>query len=152
MANNGEKVYISGALMGSSNLETAQVRYENFGQMIEQIGYTAYIPHQNTSPNENAGLSDDHVYQKDIENLESSEILFVYIGEPSLGVGAEIAIAIKSKKKIIAVFEEDKKVSRFITGYIRSYKNSNIIQYQNYEDLEQRLIELIGQTDVIFQN
>jgi hypothetical protein len=40
------RVYISGALTGSRNYESAKDEYEYIGKKIREIGFGIYIPHK----------------------------------------------------------------------------------------------------------
>jgi nucleoside 2-deoxyribosyltransferase len=128
------RVYISGALMGASDLERVRLLYESFASACHQADCEPYLPHQNTDPRIHADLSDDLILKRDMDQLKLADIVVVYLGEPSLGVGAEIALAIQQNKPILAVYESSKRISRFILGFLKSYPEASIYTYESVED------------------
>lgn len=133
------KAYISGALMGSKDLTISRKLYENLGSYCSKNDISPYIPHLNTDPKFYPNIADEEVFQRDFDNLVSSQIMVCYIGEASLGVGAEIVFAVKNKLRIITVIEQDKKASRFVLGLLKKYNNHTSINYSNLTELETKL-------------
>ncbi|MGV3695597.1 hypothetical protein, partial [Flavobacterium sp.] len=105
----------------------------------------SYIPHLNTDPILCPNLEDEEVFQRDFDNLVSSQIMLTYIGEASLGVGAEIVFAVKNNIRIITLVEKDKKVSRFVLGLLKKYHNHISICYFDMLDLEEKINLVFGQ-------
>jgi hypothetical protein len=116
-----ESVYISGALMGARDLEAVRSLYESFATACESAGWIPYLPHQNTDPVVSANLTGEEVVSRDLLHLGSAGVVLAYLGEPSLGVGAELAIAMQMGKPIIALYESTRRVSRFALGLIDRY-------------------------------
>jgi len=122
-------VYISGSLAGSKDIVKARALYEHLAQTCRQANCTPYVPHQNTDPIWSMELDCTAVYDKDIERLSAADVIVAYLGEPSLGVGAEIAFAVQMKKHIIAIWEEDAKVSRFVAGLLHRYSLAHVATF-----------------------
>jgi 2'-deoxynucleoside 5'-phosphate N-hydrolase len=127
-------VYISGALMGASDLPRVRELYEEFATVCEREGCTAYLPHRNTDPETTAFLSTDSVAEQDIAKLSKADVILAYLGEPSLGVGAEIAIAVQQGKHILALYESSKNVSRFVQGLLSKYPKSRVCRFETKDD------------------
>jgi nucleoside 2-deoxyribosyltransferase len=121
--------YISGALMGAGDLAYVRGLYEAFAQACEAAGVRAYLPHQNTDPDIQWDLADDEVTTKDLNELSNADVIVAYLGEPSLGVGAELVIAMQQNKTILAVYECRRKISRFVRGLLRSYENASLYEF-----------------------
>lgn len=130
--------------MGSRDLNKSRELYVNLGHFCEQSGVEPYIPHLNTDPNLYPNVSEIDVFEKDFDQLISSQIMVCYIGEPSLGVGAEIVFAVKHKLRIITVIEKNNKASRFVLGLLMKYNNHTTIQYSDVNELRNKLTSSLG--------
>lgn len=133
------KAYISGALMGSKDIVKSRLLYEKIGEFCSSIGIKPYIPHLNTDPEFNFDYSDKDVFEKDFNHLTTSHIMICYLGEPSLGVGAEIVFAIENNLQIVTILESNNKASRFVLGLLDRYNKHNIIRYSDTTDLKNKL-------------
>ena len=142
------KAYISGALMGSKDLIKSRKLYLSLGAFCSQNGINPYIPHLNTDPDEYPDIPADIVFKRDFDNLISSQIMVCYIGEPSLGVGAEIVFAIEYNLKIISVIEKENKASRFIIGLLMNYDNHTSIVYSNTQELGEKISRIFKSNEV----
>lgn len=70
---------------------------------------------------------DVHIYQRDIERLNQSDLLIAEVTHPSLGVGYEIAYAQHIRKiPILCVAQIGTRVSAMLTG-------SNVVMYYEPE-------------------
>ena len=93
--------------------------YEFLADVAEQCGHEYYLPHMHTDPEANAEISGLDVFRKDREELRRADIVIAYIGRPSLGVGAEIGISICEGTRVIALYNTNAQVSRFLLGMLR---------------------------------
>ncbi len=107
-----KRVYVSGALTNSGRREF----YEKIGEVVSELGYEPYIPHLHTDPVKNPDVSPKEVYRIDKERVQSSSLIIAYVGEPSLGVGAELEMASEKGIPIILLYEKTAKVSRLARG------------------------------------
>ncbi len=62
--------------------------------------------------------TDQHIHDRDMTWLLSSEVFIAEVTTPSLGVGYEIGRAIDANKRILCLFkkQEDKRLSAMING------------------------------------
>lgn len=137
------KIYISGALMAATNIDKAKKLYGFIGDICLENGLFPYLPHNNTDPTRNIDISDSEVFLKDYQEMMTSCLVISYIGEPSLGVGAELAICIKKRMPIIAISERDRKVSRFLKGMLKTSDSTTFIEYDDWVDLKQKLDQIL---------
>ena len=110
--------YISGALLNAADLAESRARYERFAEACRSGGWDAYVPHQHADPERDAHLSNIDVARRDLDAVAAADVLIAYVGEPSLGVGAEVAIALAANKPVLLLAEEGRKVSRFLLGLV----------------------------------
>ena len=127
--------YISGALLNAKELDRSRALYERLGEACRAAGWEAYVPHQHADPVRDAHLSNMDVAERDVDQVSAADALIAYVGEPSLGVGAEVAIALRAGKRVLAVAEADRLVSRFLLGLIELHPSQ--AQVLRYETVDQ---------------
>ena len=116
-----KSVYVSGALRGARDLARVRTLYEGFAEACAEAGWRAYLPHEHTDPETAGALSARAVVERDIRELQRADAVIVYLGEPSLGAGAEAAIALYAGKNVLAVWERGANVSRFVEGLVECH-------------------------------
>ena len=111
------KIYFAGAIRGGR--EDAQL-YEN---IIAYLGGKGQVltEHVGSLGLDNKGeisRKDEDIYNRDIEWLQSTDIMVAEVTTPSLGVGYELGIAEKLKIPILCLFryEKGKNLSAMIQG------------------------------------
>ena len=111
------KIYFAGSIRGGRehiDFYIGIIEYlQNFGEVLtEHVGNSSITPEgENT-------LTDNFIFNRDMEWLSSSDVIVAEVSNPSLGVGFEIASAIGLKKKILCLFKKqmNKKLSAMIAG------------------------------------
>ncbi len=129
------RFYVSGALQGSQNLATARSVYELAGKAIKSAGAEAYVPHMKTDPVANFALDSHSVFRTDLEQIKNSDGLVVFLNEPSLGVGAEIAIALSLGKILLPLVESGRDFSRFVGGLLEA-NGAHPLRYSSLDELQ----------------
>lgn len=109
------KVYVSGSL---TNLTDASVKtlYEQIGQLAQTHGFEAHVPHLHTDPLKNAAATPEEVYAFDQNHLKESDVVIAYIGQPSLGTGMELEMALKHSALVVLLSEKGANLSRLALG------------------------------------
>lgn len=138
------RIYISGALMGSANVAMARERYERIAVILNRHGFQCYLPHQHTDPVKMAALPPYEVFRRDEAALLSGDAVVAFLDEPSLGVGAEVAIAVANGRPVIGLCHEQTPVSRFLIGLIETGRVGTIIRYKQLEDSGTAIIECLN--------
>lgn len=129
------QAYISGALLNAAQLDKSRALYERFAEACREAGWAAYVPHQHADPVRDSHLSNVDVAERDLENVTAADVLVAYVGEPSLGVGAEVAIALRAGKRVLIVAEADRKVSRFLLGLAEMHAGQTaVLRYQTVDE------------------
>lgn len=127
--------YVSGALINSADLDRARALYETFADACRQAGWEAYVPHQHADPVRDPQLTNTDVAERDLDQVSAADALVAYLGEPSLGVGAEVAIALRAGKRVLGLAEADRKVSRFLLGLIELHPSQGrVCRYTSTKD------------------
>ena len=129
------RAYISGALLNAVHLEQSRALYERFAAACQDAGWEAYVPHQHADPVRDAHLSNLDVAERDLDNVTAADLLVAYVGEPSLGVGAEVAIALRAGKSVLLVAESSRRVSRFLLGLAELHPSqAQVLRYETVEE------------------
>jgi 2'-deoxynucleoside 5'-phosphate N-hydrolase len=129
------RAYISGALLNAVHLDQSRALYERFADACRQAGWEAYVPHQHADPVRDAHLSNIDVAERDLDNVTAADVLVAYVGEPSLGVGAEVAIALRAGKPVLVVAEADRRVSRFLLGLAELHPSqAQVCRYRTVDE------------------
>lgn len=111
-------IYISGPLQGSTDLGAARDFYDELAAIVSSVGHDPYVPHHSTDPVAAGGLSARTVFATDVSALNSADAVIAHIGLPSTGVGAEIALATASGRRVLGLKRRGEKGSRFAEGLI----------------------------------
>jgi nucleoside 2-deoxyribosyltransferase len=136
------KAYISGALMNAGDLAAARARYERIADACAAAGWDAYVPHQHADPERDPGMTNREVADRDLAQVAGADVVVAYVGEPSLGVGAEVAIALAAGKGVLLAAERQCRVSRFLLGLAeRSPDRAAILRYDHEDGLRAWIIE-----------
>lgn len=87
----------------------------------------------------NPNLDFDGIYLRDLKAIEKCDIFVAEITKPSTGIGIEIMMAKKFRKKIVCIYKE-KLISRMILGMPGITK----IKYFNVKDLGKKLDQILS--------
>ena len=129
------RIYVAGALLGAADLEEACAAYWELGNNLRELGFDVYLPHENTHPARTRELRAKEVFERGARELRQSDVLLALLDEPSLGTGAEIALAIGEGKKVIGAHRFGNQVSRFVVGLLESEPNAWMVVYETLSDL-----------------
>lgn len=137
------RVYVSGALSASSDLQRARRRYDDFADFLAQNGFGAYVPHHRTDPHRAPNLSGRDVYEQDRAGLGGCHVLVAFLDEPSFGVGAEIAVALTERIPVLALRRSGRASSRFVEGMVDAAECGVLIEYGDELELRSRVLECL---------
>lgn len=138
--------YISGALLNAADLSQSRKLYESFADACRAAGWDAYVPHEHADPVRDHGLSNLDVARRDLDRVSAAHAIVAYVGEPSLGVGAEVAIALAAGKRVLLVAEKERKVSRFLLGLGELHPAlSAVCRYEHAADARAWITERLRQ-------
>ena len=135
-------VYISGALSDVPDSVRPQYLkfYEDIGQVVESLGLSAYIPHQNTDPVRHKDVTPKEVDLIDRTAVTSSMLVVAVADNPSLGVGIEVEMAYHANKVVVLLCQEQRIAQRRISRLVRG--NPSVIKEIIYVDFDEALTKL----------
>ena len=128
-------LYVSGALTKLANQNIKQL-YEEIGRLGKEIGFSSYVPHLKTDPIKMADISAEEVYDTDSTQVKAADLMICYVGELSLGVGMEIALAREHKSLVILLSERGTKISRMVLG------SPAVIDHIEFDNFDNALAQL----------
>ena len=138
------RVYISGALKGSRDLSAARELYERAALAVSQAGHEPYVPHSNTDPERAATLAPEAAFDSDMKAIHRSDAVLAFLNEPSLGVGAEIAICTRESIPVLGLCALRTEVSRFALGCLLA-GDGRMIRYQAWAQAEQAIVAFLAE-------
>jgi len=134
------KIYISGGLTNTTNLNLKKI-YEKLAGVCSIVCSNVYVPHlAGTDPANDPDVSPQTVWKKDHREVASSDLIIAYVGQPALGVGAELEIARITTSDIILWWFRGEKVSRMARGNPAAIKQ---IEAEDEKDLYNKLNDFL---------
>jgi len=127
------KIYFAGSIRaGRDNKEI----YSKIIDLLKEYGevLTEHVGHQDLTDH-GEDLSDDFIYERDMDWLRQSDVLVADVSVPSIGVGYEIASAGSLNKKVLCLYKKGS--PKRISGMINGNKNLKVGTYESIEDLAQ---------------
>lgn len=112
-----KSAYIAGALTRLDAAKDTKEVYEHIAAALTEHGVECYVPHmQGTDPVKHPDVSAYDVWKKDLFAVSSRDVIIAYVGEPSLGVGAELELARINDIPIVLWWFKGETVSRMARG------------------------------------
>jgi 2'-deoxynucleoside 5'-phosphate N-hydrolase len=130
------RAYVSGSLTGQG----ADLRelYEGAAQVLSRAGFVAYVPHLATDPVRHPDVTPAQVYETDRREVATADLVVVFLGRPSFGVGQELEIAADALVPLLLIAPERDVISRMALG--GRAKHYGPLRYREWEDLEAQLL------------
>lgn len=85
------------------------------------------------------GGTSEEIFKTDFAEIKSSDMIIADVSETSHGVGIEIGISVALGHKIILLLEK----GNYVTKLAQGMPNTTIIEYENLDDLLQKLDEAL---------
>lgn len=129
--------YVSGALTKTRDIQNCLKLYESLGRLCENEGLTAFVPHieLDFDPEHHSPEGSQSVFKRESQAILNSELLIACLDDPSTGVGAELQLAINQGLHILAFYQEDVSISRYIRGMLELYPDAKLFEYETSNDL-----------------
>ena len=116
------KIYFAGSIRGGREDRKKYFELIEFLSTHAEV-LTEHVGSESLGDNGEKNLSDQAIYQRDLEWLSSADAVVAEVTTPSLGVGYEIGIAEKLGKPVLCLFQDDQsdlRLSAMLSG------NSNV--------------------------
>lgn len=111
------RIFFGGPLTDLKNPEATKAFYVKLAEVATNNGFDYYWAFQRgTDPELNPDVPAARVYQIDTYELEKSDLMVAYVGEPSTGTGQEIEYAREHKIPVYLLYPKGDRVSRMTLG------------------------------------
>jgi len=136
------RIFFAGPLTNLEHPEETKQWYKNMADVATKNGFDSFWAFMSgTDPVKNPNVEPGYIYEKDLKELEKSNLMIAYIGEPSTGTGQEIEYAKEHNIPVYLIYEKDKPVSRMVKGNPAVY---GVIEFADYEDSLRQLDTLLA--------
>ncbi len=121
-------IYFACSITGGREFE---VVYQEIVAALTADGHeipTSHLAQSDVMQNE-YDLTQQDVYERDVNWIKNCDVLIAEVSAPSHGVGYEIGFALNIRKPVLCLYQKDQRVSKMITGNsdsklsIQSYAN-----------------------------
>lgn len=121
-------IYFACSITGGRELEST---YQQIVAALTTDGHeipTSHLAQSEVIEHERA-LTPQHVYERDVNWIKNCDVMIAEVSVPSHGVGYEIAFALSIGKPVLCIHEQERRVSKMITGnpnptlLVKSYSN-----------------------------
>ena len=141
------KLFFSGSIRGGRQLIST---YEFIVRFLKSCGHIVLSEHVAIQDLEKveARMTEQEMFEKDINWIEGSERLIAEVTVPSIGVGYEICHAVSLGKPVLCVYKEGTQASAMVLGN----KDVEVKSYSGLEELETIMLEFLAKYDQILIN
>lgn len=128
-----KKIYFAGSIRGGRDDKElyAQIieKLKTYGQVL-----TEHLGDKTLSAMGEDGPTSKFIYDRDIDWLNTADIVIAEVTNPSLGVGYELAYAESKHIRVVCLYRpsEGRKLSAMIDGN----SNFKVFEYQKIEELD----------------
>ncbi len=135
------KIYFAGSIRGGREDAALYLKIIDYLKTYGEV-LTEHIGDPNLTSLGDDGPNDKYIHDRDLEWLQSSDILVAEVTSVSMGVGYEIGRAVETGKKILCLFrpESGKNLSAMITGC----SNLTLVNYKTLEDAKLAINNFLG--------
>lgn len=135
------RIFFGGPLTDLKEKEKTKVFYRRMADVAEKNGYEWFWAFLNgTDPVKNPEVPSEVVYETDLAELKKSDLMIVYLGEPTTGTGQEIEYAKEHNIPVYLLFEQGKQITRMVLG---SPNIKEEIEFTSESDALTRLDDLL---------
>lgn len=111
------RIFFAGPLTDLAHPEATKAFYLKLADVATKNNVQWFWAFMNgTDPIKNPQVSAHDVYVRDTTELEKSDIMVAYVGEPSTGTGLEIEHAYSKGIPVYLLYEKGKRISRMLRG------------------------------------
>jgi nucleoside 2-deoxyribosyltransferase len=127
------KIYFACSITGGREFESI---YQTLVRGLVTEGHQVLTAHlaESSAGEQEAALGPQEVYARDVNWIHESDVLIAEVSVPSHGVGYEIGFALGKGKRVLALHQRDRKVSKMISG-----NPDVLLQVKTYQDSSEAL-------------
>lgn len=126
-------IYFACSITGGREFESA---YQQIVAALTADGHeipTSHLTQSEVMENERE-LTPQYVYERDVNWIKNCDVLIAEVSVPSHGVGIEIAYALGIGKTVLCIHQQERKVSKMITG-----NSDPLLVVKSYSTIEEAI-------------
>ena len=137
------KIYFAGSIRGGR--EDAAL-YQHIIEYLETFGdvLTEHIGNPKLTHLGDDGPTDRFIHDRDLEWLQSADVVVAEVTTVSMGVGYEIGRAVESGKKVLCLFRPDS--GKNLSAMIAGCPSLELLNYNNLTKLKIRIDNFLKTT------
>lgn len=134
------KIYFAGSIRGGREDAVIYLQIIDYLKTFGEV-LTEHVGDQNLTDLGDDGPTDKYIHDRDLDWLQSADILVAEVTTVSMGVGYEIGRAVESGKKVLCLFrpESGKNLSAMIAGC----DNLTLVNYSDLEEVKKGILSFI---------
>ncbi len=132
------KIFFAGSIRGGRQLIPTYQYIIGFLKSHDQVVMSEHVTSKDLEKTE-ARMSENEIFEKDINWIKEANRVIAEITVPSIGVGYEICHAVSLGKPVLCLYEKGAKASAMVLGN----KKVTAKQYSGREELEQVLLDFM---------
>src|SRR4030042_4498158 len=111
------RIFFAGPLTNLDSPQETKVWYDQLDHVAKDNGFeTFWAFRSGTDPVANPDVDPDYIYERDLSELDKSNLMIAYVGEPTTGTGQELEYAHEHNIPVYLIFKKGKPVSRMVLG------------------------------------
>lgn len=134
------KIYFAGSIRGGREdaaLYLQIIEYlKSFGEVV-----TEHVGDPNLTDSGDDGPTDQFIHHRDLEWLQSADILVAEVTTVSMGVGYEIGRAVESGKKVLCLFRSGS--GKNLSAMIAGCPDLKLVKYSSLDEAEKAVHEFL---------
>ncbi len=135
------RIFFAGPLTDLKDPAATKTFYVKLAQVAQNHGFDSYWAWQRgTDPELNPEVPAARVWQIDTYELEKSDLVVAYAGEPSTGTGQEIEYAHTHNKPVYLLYPKSTRVTRMALG---SPNIKGVIEYKSEKEALNKFASLL---------
>ncbi len=126
------KIYFAGSIRGGRDKARD---YMELITLMREMGhvYTEHVGDEKALDIDDKTLSDKEIHDRDMDWIRKSDVMVAEVSVPSLGVGYEIANAIKLGIPVLCLY--DKNAKNRISAMISGSKDLSVVSYESLKEV-----------------
>jgi len=136
------KIYFAGSIRGGREDAALYLQIIDYLKTYGEV-LTEHVGDPMLTELGDDGITDRYIHDRDLDWLQSADILVAEVTTVSLGVGYEIGRAVESGKKVLCLFRPDS--SRNLSAMIAGCADLELVSYTSFREAKESI-------DLFFKN
>jgi hypothetical protein len=134
------KIYFAGSIRGGREDAALYLQIIDYLKTFGEV-LTEHIGDANLTDLGDDGPNDKYIHDRDLDWLQSANVLVAEVTSVSMGVGYEIGRAVESGKKILCLFRPSAKKN--LSAMIAGCNDLKLVNYKTLEEAKRAIDEFL---------